>query len=149
MITSHSIRSGVLGVRDTLALMLAMAQSGSRLTYVDKFVRSIPLRQWETVLREYWDYQEEQDETLRSVQTQVETLMKTNKLVGDCDDAAIVAGAMCEAAHLPWKFVTVRPPDNTEFSHVFVEVFKGDWLRLDPTAPVDADYTTWERMVYP
>ncbi len=148
-IESRPIRNGPAGIRDTLQMIHQMALAGSRLVYVQRFILTIPMHQWDGVLRQYWDYQEEDIETLRSVRLQVDSLMKQGKLIGDCDDAAIVAGACCAASHLPFQIVAVRPPNAVEFNHVFVETLTAFPVRLDPTAPVYADYSNWERMVYP
>jgi hypothetical protein len=161
-IESHFILRGPAGIRATLEMIFNQAVIGGRLVYVSRFVSTVPLDQWDTVLREYWDYQDEDAETLRSVRLQIESLMRGGKLIGDCDDAAIVSGALAQAAHLPFVVVAVRAPTSHEFTHVFVEVVDvhtprerhrsvrmSRMFKLDPTAPPDANYSDWERMVYP
>jgi len=57
---------------------------------------------------------------------------------GDCDDMAILLGAMLEAIGHPVRLVLSGPdplkPDL--FTHIYLEVFhKGLWIPLDPTMP--------------
>lgn len=149
-----TIRRGSLGTLDTLKLIDEIGWEGARIKYVSNFVLTVPLLQWDDTLRHYWHYASEDTETVRSMSFQVGNLMKHGKLIGDCDDAATVAVACANAARLPYRIVAVRSPENSEFEHVFVEIARpsglkmGHWLKLDPTAPVDADYHFWERMEY-
>lgn len=59
-------------------------------------------------------------------------------LAGDCDDMAILLGAMLEAIGHPVRLVLVGPfPLRPRlFTHVYLEVYhKGRWIPLDPTMP--------------
>ena len=149
-----TIRRGSLGTQDTLKLIDDVGREGARIKYVLNFCLTIPLIQWDNTLKTYWHYASEDTETVRSVAYQVGNLMKYGKLIGDCDDAAAVAVACACASRLPYRIVAVRSPESSEFEHVFVEVARpvglktGSWVRMDPTAPVDADYQFWERMEY-
>lgn len=151
MSRQETIRRGMLGTWDTLRFIYQMGQTGTTSDYVKRFVLTVPLQNWNTILKQYWDYQDEEEETLRSVATQIDSLMHYGKLVGDCDDAAVMAVALCAASNLPCKVVAVRQPQDSEFSHVFVESAAPQQriTRLDPTAPINASYVNWERMVYP
>ena len=146
MIRAVSIRRGRSGTWDTLKLIHMMGLEGSKNDGVNQFVMTIPVNQWEAMLRTYWQYQAENQETLRGVAKQVEIFMRTGHMIGDCDDVAVVIAALCISSHLPFKIVAVRRPEDQDFSHVFVEALQ---FRFDPTAPDNADYRYWERMVYP
>jgi len=55
---------------------------------------------------------------------------------GDCDDMAILLGAMLESIGHPVRLVLVGPDPLRPrlFSHVYLEVYhKGRWIPLDPT----------------
>ena len=57
---------------------------------------------------------------------------------GDCDDIAILLGAMLEAIGHPVRLVITGadPLRQDVFSHIFLEVFhKGRWIPLDATMP--------------
>jgi hypothetical protein len=57
---------------------------------------------------------------------------------GDCDDMAILLGAMLEAIGHPVRLVLTGPDPLRQdlFSHIYLEVFhKGRWIPLDATMP--------------
>jgi hypothetical protein len=57
---------------------------------------------------------------------------------GDCDDMAILLGAMLESVGHPVRLVLSGPDPLKQdlFTHVYVEVFhKGRWISLDATMP--------------
>ncbi|BFU90762.1 MAG: hypothetical protein NTAFB01_19490 [Nitrospira sp.] len=73
---------------------------------------------------------------------QVEVLHSAKRMLelraGDCDDMAILLGAMLEAIGHPVRLVLSGPgplkPDF--FTHIYLEVFhKGRWISLDATMP--------------
>jgi hypothetical protein len=73
---------------------------------------------------------------------QVEVLHSAKRMLelraGDCDDMAILLGAMLEAIGHPVRLVLSGPdplrPDL--FTHIYLEVFhKGGWIPLDATMP--------------
>lgn len=146
-----SIRRGRAGTWDTLELINGMGVSGSTNPFLKRFTLGVALRQWNATLKQYWVFVEETEETLRSVNMQAQNLIAYQKLYGDCDDAAVIAVALATAANLPYRIVAMRAPEHSEFGHVFVEIRgpANTWIRVDPTAPVDADYNFWERMPFP
>lgn len=76
-------------------------------------------------------------------------------VAGDCDDAAVLAAAVLLHAR-PGNpdvggiaFVAARPARSFLFEHVFVVFeYRGRPVRVDPTAPADADYSNWETMEF-
>ena len=57
---------------------------------------------------------------------------------GDCDDMAILLGAMLEAIGHPVRLVIIGPDPLRQdlFTHIYLEVFhKGRWIPLDATMP--------------
>lgn len=153
MIRVFSIRNGPAGTRQTLEEMAQLAQEGSTLPYVRNIGLQFQPAQYDDVIRSYWRYAEEYDETLTPVDVQARTFLSAGYMLGDCDDAAIVVAAVAVASQLPSRFVAVRPGNEANFDHVFAEVAiqqtpnSTSWLRVDPTAPLNADYRGFERMV--
>lgn len=57
---------------------------------------------------------------------------------GDCDDMAILLGAMLEAIGHPVRLVITGPDPRRPrlFTHIYLEAFhRGRWLAVDPTMP--------------
>ncbi len=57
---------------------------------------------------------------------------------GDCDDMAVLLGAMLESIGHPVRLVLVGPDPlrSRLFTHIYLEVYyKGRWIPLDPTMP--------------
>ncbi len=72
----------------------------------------------------------------------VEVLHSARRLLelqaGDCDDMAILLGAMLEGIGHPVRLVLTGPDPRRPrlFSHIYLEVYwKGRWIPLDPTMP--------------
>ena len=73
---------------------------------------------------------------------QVEVLHSAKRMLelraGDCDDMAILLGAMLEAIGHPVRLVIIGPDPLRQdlFTHIYLEVFhKGRWISLDATMP--------------
>ena len=73
---------------------------------------------------------------------QVEVLHSAKRMLelraGDCDDMAILLGAMLEAIGHPVRLVISGPNPLRQdlFTHIYLEVFhKGRWIPLDATMP--------------
>jgi len=73
---------------------------------------------------------------------QVEVLHSAKRMLelraGDCDDMAILLGAMLEAIGHPVRLALSGPDPLRQdlFTHIYLEVFhKGDWIPLDATMP--------------
>lgn len=148
MIRVFSIRNGPPGTRQTLVEMAKLSREGAALPGVQTISKMYPPIDYENVIRSYWRYAEEFDETLTPVDVQARTLLGSGFMLGDCDDAAIVVGAVALASRVPVRFVATRRAPDNQFTHVFAEVTVPEgWLRVDPTAPLDATYQGWERMV--
>jgi len=150
MIREYSIRSGAAGTQQTLQVMADLARQGATHSLIRQAGLNMYADQVDSYIRGIWRFVREEDEVLRSVETQVSNFYRYGALIGDCDDAAIIAGAIALAKSskngFRPQFVAVRPLIQPEFQHVYTE-----WgpFRIDPTAPPSADYTNWERMVYP
>jgi len=155
MIRVFSIRNGPAGTRQTLEEMAPLAREGAQLPYVKIIGEQYNPAEYDALMRSYWRYAEEYDETLTPVDFQIRTVMTAGYMMGDCDDAAIVIGAVALASGFHARFVATRRGPDAQFTHVFAEVsiplqspFAPEaWLRVDPTAPLDANYQGWERMV--
>ncbi len=146
MIRQVSIQRGRQGTWETLQLIDSVGQAGQNIVYVKRIVESVPVNAWSELLRRYWLFQDEERESIRSVRSQIQSLQAYGRLIGDCDDAAVIVVALARSAHILYKVVAVRRPDDNEFSHVFVMV---NGVPIDPTAPVDANYLNWEVLAWP
>lgn len=152
MIRSLSIQKGLIGTRQTLEAMAVLSRHGKNFPEVRQAAN------WygpdlDAMLRRYWRKVDEYTETLYTVDAQVRHLQQYGYMIGDCDDAAIVAGAVLLAIRdmghaMPVRFVAVRRSQDSEFSHVFTEAFDGHYI-IDPIAPVGMSYAGYERMEYP
>lgn len=155
MIREIFIRPGRAGTLETLQLIQQLGQVGA--AAVPPFVLGLPIPSWDATLRSRWDYEARREvngipaqQTFKSMALMITNFRQTGRFRGDCAEAAVVVVAVATAGRISYRIVAVRPPDDIEFSHVFVEVpFRNFIYRIDPTAPVDADYTNWERLTYP
>jgi hypothetical protein len=103
-------------------------------------------------LRSNWTYDfkpipEIQD--LRTPDYLIEELAKSGTMTGACADAATLASAIALAGGLNYNWpiaaisiCRIRMP-NSRNDHIFTTIteFDGQVLRIDPTAPADADYS--------
>lgn len=87
---------------------------------------------------------------------QVEVLHSARRMLelraGDCDDMAIVLGAMLEAVGHPVRLVIIGPDPRKQdlFTHIYLEVFhKSRWISLDATMPYPMGWAprAWVRKV--
>lgn len=63
---------------------------------------------------------------------------------GDCDDKAILAGAIMEFLKVPWRLVTTSYATDKVPSHVYLEIYKplfGGWRPFDATYPSGVIFT--------
>lgn len=146
-----NIPPGYAGTYRTVEFIASLARTGARDPRLKRYLPDVGIPFIDSSLRNYWVYADEENETLRGVDVQIDNFTQRYQLIGDCDDAAVVAAALAIFARSPnVVIVAVRRPDETEFSHVFVEAEDvnepGTFYRLDPTAPTDANYDGWERM---
>jgi transglutaminase-like putative cysteine protease len=72
----------------------------------------------------------------------VETLHSADRMLqfraGDCDDMAVLLGALLKSVGHPVRIVITGPDARRPrlFSHVYLEAFhRGKWIPLDPTMP--------------
>jgi hypothetical protein len=155
MIREIFIRPGRPGTWETLELIDRLGSEGASL--IPHYIAALPVSSWDSQLRGRWVYEARRSvqgvpaqQTFRSVAQQISNLQVTGRLHGDCAEAAVIVVAVAIAGGLPYNIIALRPADETEFAHVFVIVnARGSFYRIDPTAPTDADYTTWEHMIYP
>lgn len=57
---------------------------------------------------------------------------------GDCDDAATLAGCLLAAISYPSRFVAIRLPNESDYSHVFLRCFVNSQpLDIDPIVPAN------------
>lgn len=152
------IPRGDKGVMETLYKMRDLAMAPSEFFTGLARSRAVPLRDLDAWLRSHWRYvpdaiDGQPVEVLRTLDNLASTFLRTQMFEGDCDDAAIAAAAFLQ--RMPGsrgRFVAARPPEDPDFSngHVFcVFALYQQWVRVDPTAPLDANYTNWELKTIP
>lgn len=57
---------------------------------------------------------------------------------GDCTEHSVLASALCKAAGIPSKVCAgLVPLKNTMFYHMWIEVYAGKWVGMDPTFDED------------
>lgn len=149
------IARGNRGTIETMRAMLDVATEGAPgIPPTRKFV----MRSFDAALRSNWNYVPDGDmETIRTIERMFFDFRTTGHFQGDCDDAAVLACALVliepkarpGIRRMEWlrtaNLVAARPPEEMDFKHVFVEAVDGNGAFLiDPTAPVDADYTDFE-----
>lgn len=94
-------------------------------------------------LRQFWRFVFDPPdvEYVRSPLFQCNAFQKSNRLVGDCDDAAVLAASILHSLDWPCSFVAYRFKGNDEFSHVNVRAPLLDLVEepiifdVDPTVP--------------
>jgi transglutaminase-like putative cysteine protease len=147
MIYLGHIPKGYLGVRRTVEHIKDLLRSGAKDFYVRQKAIDILL---EKGVRPK-DYLGEIKALFEWVQQNVrytkdpfrmETLHSARRMLelraGDCDDMAILLGAMLEAIGHPVRLIVVGPDPLRPrfFTHIYAEVYyKGNWIPLDPTMP--------------
>lgn len=147
MITEKIIPRGEQGIRAILYEMRRLSITGSLNFGIAPAVI-------DTCLRRSWIYEFSPlgPQVLQTVQRMWTDFGNTGFFHGACADAAVLAGAML-CGNRPYVlaawFVAVRPPHEPDFEHVFTECLGPGLIRIDPTAPLDADYTHFQRMEVP
>ena len=137
---------GDAGTHQTLGRMRALVDAGAQLPETRQAVAAalstaLPrnsqselsaLLEW---VQEHWHYVRDPT-TVELVQTpalMLREIRARGEVQGDCDDAAVLFGALAESAGYPTRFV-VQGPDGDLFRHVVLEVQAGGrWLAVDPS----------------
>lgn len=151
MTIQKTIQRNEAGTRQTLDVMRQLARDGAAwpgqaLKYFGEYPAVL-----DESMRQRWVYVPDgQHELIRTPGRMAADLEESGNFQGDCDDAAVWAAAALltnEENVSKILLVAVRPAGEMRFTHVFVEVLTaGGWLRIDPTAPTDANYQFFERM---
>lgn len=137
---------GDAGTHQTLDRMRALVDAGAqlpetRLAVAAALSTALPrnpqselsaLLEW---VQERWHYVRDPT-TVELVQTpalMLREIRQRGEVQGDCDDAAVLFGALAESAGYPTQFV-VQGPNGDLFRHVVIEVQAGGrWLAVDPS----------------
>jgi transglutaminase-like putative cysteine protease len=141
------IPKGYLGTKETVRYIKGLIRAGAKDFYVRQ--KAIDILMDEGVKPK--NYLGEIKALFRWVQAnirytkdpyRVEVLHSARRLLelraGDCDDMAILLGAMLEGIGHPVRLVLTGPDPRRPrlLSHIYVEVYyKGHWIPLDPTMP--------------
>lgn len=88
----------------------------------------------------------EAEELIQSPERQLLEIAERGSTWGDCDDAAVLNGALLVSVGIPTRLVAIK--QGPRFVHVFLEAFDGaDWWRLDPVVSPSVSFEGLERMV--
>ncbi|HSL03217.1 MAG TPA: transglutaminase-like domain-containing protein [Nitrospiraceae bacterium] len=160
-ISLRHIPRGALGTQQTVEHVQALIRAGAKDFYVRQKSIDILLEKHITPK----DYLAEIKALFEWVQQhirytkdtfQVEMLHSARRMLelraGDCDDMAILLGAMLEAIGHPVRLVIIGPDPLRQdlFTHIYLEVFhKGRWIPLDATMPYPMGWgpRAWVRKV--
>lgn len=75
-------------------------------------------------------------EFVRAPLYQIELAEENGYYLGDCDDAATLAGSLLAALNIPCSLIAIRMPADVEFSHVFLRCnVNGYPFDIDPIVP--------------
>jgi hypothetical protein len=140
MINPHSvhmvsIQSGNAGTRETLVIMRNLALKAKRNATFFEFASSFKNADDVNVLRDHYRYVPEEIETLIAPEFNLYYFLHFGEFIGDCDDIAMLYGAVFNVIGIPSRLVAMRTErGNPEFLHVVIEAFEGGrWKRYDPT----------------
>ena len=139
--------NGTAGTRRTLELMVNLIREGARDFYVRQAAIDILLNTAVPAKA----YLEEIETLFRWIQRNIRYTKDPYRLelltgalrilqlrIGDCDDMAVLLGAMLESIGHPIRLVVAgySPVNPKLFSHVYIEVYyRGRWIPLDATMP--------------
>lgn len=141
--------NGKRGVIETLAVMRSLVQEGR----IDLDVRAAavsaiylaPERDEPAEVRALYYLVRDTIRYVRDIH-EVETISTPAKVlrarVGDCDDQSVLLASLLESVGYPTRFVAAGYGDAGEYTHVYVQVFIGEWVDLDPTEPGDVGVTS-------
>lgn len=146
-VTTLRIPRGYLGTRRTVAHVRSLIQGGARDFYVRQkaidimLARGVRPKNYRGEIEALFEWVQRHVRYTKDP-FRVEVLHSPRRMLelraGDCDDIAILLGAMLEAIGHPVRLV-LTGSDFTRpqlFSHIYLEVFcRGQWISLDATMP--------------
>ncbi len=122
-LTRNSLQDSIL--REESITLMNTAHASDSLDYaraVRQFVRSS------------MQLYNEAEELLIDPATQLHELRDRGQLWGDCDDAAMLAGALLMIQGLPVRYKAIQARPEGDFAHVYAEFYYGSrWIPLDTT----------------
>ena len=143
----HKIPTGYLGTLQTVEHIIDLIKHGAkdfhvRQTAIDILLqRAVRPKDYLGEIKSLFEWVQQNVRYTKDT-FRVEVLHSARRmlelLAGDCDDMAILLGAMLESIGHPVRLVLSGPDPLRQdlFSHIYVEVFhKGRWIPLDATMP--------------
>jgi hypothetical protein len=100
-------------------------------------------------IRAKFVYSDEEIETLLTPDYMLQGLQATGRLVGDCDDIAILHSAILTCLDFKTRFVAIRSTLNDpNYDHVYIEADDhGTWKPYDATVPVGTNYEVFGQVI--
>jgi hypothetical protein len=155
------ISKGALGTQQTVEHVQALIRAGAKDFYVRQkaidilLEKHIPPKDYLAEIKAIFEWVQQHIRYTKDT-FQVEVLHSARRMLelraGDCDDMAILLGAMLEAIGHPVRLVIIGPDPLRQdlFTHIYLEVFhKGRWIPLDATMsyPMGWGPRAWVRKV--
>ena len=141
------IPKGALGTQETVEHVQALIRAGAKDFYVRQKAIDILLenhvkpKDYLAEIKALFEWVQQHIRYTKDT-FQVEVLHSAKRMLelraGDCDDMAILLGAMLEAIGHPVRLALSGPDPLRQdlFTHIYLEVFhKGRWIPLDATMP--------------
>ena len=155
------IPKGRLGTQKTVEHVQALIRAGAKDFYVRQkaidilMEKHVKPKDYLAEIKALFDWVQQQIRYTKDT-FQVEVLHSARRMLelraGDCDDMAILLGAMLEAIGHPVRLVIIGPDPLRRdlFTHIYLEVFhRGRWIPLDATMPYPMGWEprAWVRKV--
>jgi hypothetical protein len=141
------IPSGWLGTQKTVEHVQALIRAGAKDFYVRQkaidilMEKQVKPKDYLAEIKALFEWVQQRIRYTKDT-FQVEVLHSARRMLelraGDCDDMAILLGAMLEAIGHPVRLLLSGPDPRRQdlFTHIYLEVFhKGRWIPLDATMP--------------
>lgn len=148
------VPNGSSGTKATLQLMSRLARRATTIPAFVVFAQNLQLLGGDTeaineFLAKYYDYTDEEIETLYAPEYNMIHLLDKRKLIGDCDDISMFYAAVFKTLGYRVRFVAMKTKRNDpEYRHVVAEVLEdGRWKRYDPTVGANVTQIDYGQMV--
>jgi transglutaminase-like putative cysteine protease len=130
-----TIQPGNAGTRETLVIMRNLALKAAYSEFFYRWAMSFRNTDHVNTIRDVYTYTPEEIETLIAPEYNLQYFMEFGTFIGDCDDIAMLYGAIFNVRGIRSRFVAMRTErDNPEFLHVVIEAYEDNrWKRFDPT----------------
>lgn len=149
-----SIAHGPQGTRETLRIMAGLARDAKESPEFCAFVKEVTCTvrdpyALDRFIRARYRYQFEEVETLYAPRFNVMFYRSNGYFTGDCDDVTMLYCAIFYVLGYNTRMVAMRTKREDEnYYHVVPELFiNNQWLRFDPTVPINTQHLYFGTMI--